>query len=290
MSVLVVGDVIQDILVSPNTQIRIDTDTESHIETASGGSAANFACWLSATGTQVDFVGRVGASDKDQESFELARHGVRAHLQTDKVLPTGRIVILVQGQARSFLTDRGANKNLELDKIPDSLFSKALYISGYSLLTASEESVRKLISRAKAAGLLVVCDPGSAGFIEDFGALRFLKALEGVDVFLPSLQEGRVLTGEDSPEIIADILSARFPIIALKLGSEGVQLVGDGLNSRIPAPAADLIDATGAGDAFSASFLHQILSGASLEVAAKAACVSGAKAVTFFGGRPQITT
>ena len=55
--VLVVGDVIDDILVIPNSEIRLDTDTNSKIQQQPGGSAANFACWLASLGVETHFVG-----------------------------------------------------------------------------------------------------------------------------------------------------------------------------------------------------------------------------------------
>lgn len=286
MSVLVVGDVIDDILVAPSGPIRPDTDTNAKIQVSSGGSAANFACWLSSFGVKVDFVGRVNTKDVSRHRSDLELFGVRAHLQEDKDLATGTIVVLVEGNQRSFLTDRGANQNLEIDSIDPKLFSKALYISGYSLLSIEPQKVKELISRAKLAGSIVVCDPGSAGFIEDFGVNKFLETLAGVDLILPSLEEGRILTGEDRPEIIAEILGDRFPTVALTLGELGVQVFGDGQNIRTVAPKADLVDVTGAGDAFAASFLKAILAGKDLETASKLACKQGAIAVTKPGGRP----
>ena len=51
--VLVIGDVIDDIVVRPLGLIRTDTDTKSDIQITSGGSAANFACWLASFGVSV---------------------------------------------------------------------------------------------------------------------------------------------------------------------------------------------------------------------------------------------
>ena len=64
-------------------------------------------------------------------------------------------------------------------------------------------------------------DPGSAGFLEDFGAERFLDLIAGAAIFLPNLDEGRLLTGLDNPEQIATALGERFPVVALTLGIVG---------------------------------------------------------------------
>src|SRR5690554_3490156 len=107
--IVVFGDVIDDIVVVPNGPIRDDTDTPSRISHRAGGSAANVASWLGRQGAGVDFVGRVAASDVPRHEEVLAGFGVTPHLVADEELPTGTIVVLVDGDSRSMLTDRGAN-------------------------------------------------------------------------------------------------------------------------------------------------------------------------------------
>lgn len=283
--ILVVGDVIDDILVIPNGEIRLDTDTDSKIQQQPGGSAANFACWIASLGIETHFVGRVGKEDLERHSLILRDYKVTPHLQVDQELQTGRIVVLVQGQQRSFLTDRGANRNLDLSAIPEELFGHALYISGYTVFDQSVETMQQLIKRAKAHGL-VACDPGSAGYIADHSVHTFLASIAGVDLLLPSLEEGRILSAESRPEIVAALLGEWFPQVALTLGEDGVQLQSRSDSEHIPATAADLVDATGAGDAFAASLISETLKGKSLSQAAQSAVRFAAKAVTKLGGRP----
>jgi sugar/nucleoside kinase (ribokinase family) len=283
--ILVVGDVIDDILVIPNGEIRLDTDTNSKIQQQPGGSAANFACWIASLGIETHFVGRVGKEDLERHSEILRTNRVIPHLQVDPELQTGRIVVLVQGQQRSFLTDRGANKNLDLQSIPDELFGDALYLSGYTVFDQSVQDMQQLIKRAKARGL-VACDPGSAGYIADHSVHTFLASIAGVDLLLPSLEEGRILSAESRPEIVAALLGEWFPQVALTLGEDGVQLHSQAGAEHIAAIAADLVDATGAGDAFAASLIAETLKGKNFSQAAQAAVKFAAKAVTKLGGRP----
>jgi sugar/nucleoside kinase (ribokinase family) len=210
---------------------------------------------------------------------------VTPNLQFDQELPTGSIVVLVEGQQRSFLTDRGANTKLETSAI--KTFPELLYLSGYSLFgSIPEAEFSGLIAAANVAGSMVVLDPGSAGFINDFGVGKFLTVTQGVDLITPSLEEGRILTGEDRPEVIAAALARRYPMVALTLGERGVVIAQGDAIQRIDAVSADLIDATGAGDAFAAGLVAKLLQGASFEDAAKHGVRRGAVAVTLVGGRP----
>lgn len=294
--VLVVGDLIDDVLVVPDGPIRPDTDTRAEIYNRPGGSAANFACWLAraakTTGIKVaiDLVARVGAQDIARHEANLREAGVNPKLQADPHAETGAIVVLVQNQQRSFLTSRGANRNLDASAIDENLMRGAsyLYLSGYSLFDSlSTDAVKSLIARAKRLGLKIVCDPGSAGFIEDFGVLRFLDTLAGVDILLPSLEEARVLSGENQPSLAAEWLSQRFELAVVTTGSEGAHFCQAGSAPQAVAPfAADVVDATGAGDAFAAGFIAGLIAGQPALQALTVATKLGAIAVTVPGGRP----
>lgn len=288
--VLAIGDVIDDVLVIPKAEIRVDTDTRASISSKPGGSAGNFACWLASLGVPVEFIGRVGAADLERHSNEFRVHGVKPLLQADSELNTGAIVVLVEGQQRSFLTDRGANKNLDLSFLTKEELSKysMLYLSGYSFIESiSLSAIQGLITNAKAAGLQIIVDPGSSGFIADFGAKNFLDALQGVDILVPSLEEGKLLSGEDRPEVIAEFLARYFPIVAVTLGEAGVCVAQSGKAQRVPAFTAEIVDATGAGDSFAAGLVKHLLIGDNLEKTATEAARVAAKAITIVGGRPK---
>ena len=106
--VLVIGDLIDDIIVVPSGPIRANTDTNASIKQTLGGSASNMASWAAHEGADVTFIGCVGSSDEQRVSNEFESFGVHTQLQTSS-LPTGSIVVLVEGASRSMLTDRGAN-------------------------------------------------------------------------------------------------------------------------------------------------------------------------------------
>src|SRR5690606_30738751 len=96
--------------------------------------------------------------------------GVTPHLSADPELPTGRIVIVVDGNTRTMYTDKGANANFSPDDVTDALLAGAavVHVGGYSVMN-DPDAVRHLIARARAAGTVVSVDPSSSGFLTDFG-------------------------------------------------------------------------------------------------------------------------
>lgn len=289
--IVVFGDVIDDIVVVPSGPIRADTDTPSSIRHRAGGSAANVASWLGDRGAAVDFVGRVATDDVARHDAILAGFGVTSHLVGDDENPTGAIVVLVDGNQRSMLTERGANALLTPDAVADELLDAAaiVHFTGYSIYHSRDHApLRRLFGRAAARDVIVSVDPASAGDLEDFGVAGFLELIDGAGMLFPNLDEGKALTGLDDPYRIATVLGERFPLVALTLGVGGVIVAERGHDLVfVPAVESAVVDPTGAGDAFTAGFLAAWMSGSDAEAAANAGVSVAARAVTSVGGRPS---
>lgn len=298
--IIAVGDVIDDVLVRPLGQIRLDTDTPAQIRQLPGGSAANFASWLASDlsraavkDVRIEFVGRVAATDLDRHELELRRHGVFPRLQSDTELPTGCIVVLLQGETRTFLTERGANQNLTVSELSDADLADVslLYLSGYSITDSlTEQETKQLLQRARGAGSSIMCDPGSAGFIDEYGPAKFLDLASGADFFLPSREEAQLLTDEADPLVAAEALAAHFGLVLVTLGSGGVAIAGGMEPARIiETTAVEATDATGAGDAFAAGLVASLVRnpGGPMEDHIRSASSLARDALSASGGRPS---
>ena len=276
--VLVIGDVIDDIIVVPEGQVRANTDTNAQITQTLGGSASNMASWASHEGAEVTFIGCVGSSDADRVTKEFESFGVHAQLQTSEK-STGSIVVLVEGDSRSMLTDRGANKDLSLEALTIDYLSDFSYVfvSGYTLFGRSEAEIKNFIFRVQDAGALLAIDPGSTGYIKDFGVELFKSCVNGVDILLPNEEEFELLsTGSSHITIVTK-------------GSHGVDLYIEGIKTNsFEAEKVTAIDPTGAGDAFAGSLIANLSQGVELHSAIANATKTAAKAVTTIGARPQL--
>jgi sugar/nucleoside kinase (ribokinase family) len=290
--IVVVGDVINDIVVVPRGPIRPDTDTAATIRPRPGGSAANTAVWLGSIGAPVDFVGCVGLEDVAAHETVFSQAGVVPHLQVAADLPTGTIVILVDGERRTMLTERGANSSLSTAAVTSELLADAgvLHISGYSILDGfGVPGSRDLIQRATAAGVPVSVTPGSYGYIQDFGADAFLTAIEGTDVLFPNLAEGELLSGQTEPDRIGAALRERFDVVVLTMGAEGLIVFEGKKRTHVPAPKIQhIVDPTGAGDALAAGFLARWVTDRDALASAEAGVFVAARAIMLIGGRPPI--
>lgn len=290
--VLVIGDIMRDIVVRPSGPIRPATDQRASIAIGPGGSGANQAAWLAHCGVPVRLLACVGAADRPAEEDRLRRAGVEPALVGHPGLPTGRLIALIDpGGERSFLTDRGANDGLHPAALPAGLLGGVghLHLSGYALVgEATRAAALHLLGAARAAGLPISFDPGSAGFVEDMGAGELFAGLGDAQLCAANAAEAESLTGETDPERQITALTGHFDLVVLKRGAEGA-LAGhrDGWRWRAAAPAVAVVDTIGAGDAFLAGFLAGVLTGVSVRTSLERAVALGSVAVGIAGGLPE---
>lgn len=287
---LVVGDVVDDIVVRPEGDLQTDTDTPSRIDLRPGGSAANTACWLAAAGVPTVFVGTVHHDDVDRHTAAFAAVGVDARLAGSD-LPTGAIVVLVQGQHRSMLTSRGANTATGAARVADALLAGAthLHLTGYTLFDArsagDDAAWSARLARARDLGLTRSLDPSSRSFLAVHGVERLLRTVAGIEVLLPSADEAALLAEGASDEAAARLAHCH-PVVAVKLGDQGAVVASGDRVHRRTVPPAPVVDPTGAGDAFDAGFLAAWLQGADPAAAADAGNALARRAIGIVGARP----
>jgi sugar/nucleoside kinase (ribokinase family) len=271
----------------------VGSDSPAPVRVTGGGSAANTAAWLAANREQAVYVGRVGADPAGEAAVaELRRGGVEVRAVVDGDLATGTCVVLVSVDGeRTMIPDSGANASWSTSDVPLDLWGPAthLHVSGYALVNAgARDAALHAIELARQAGTTVSVDPASAGPLADVGAGTFLSWVAGADLALANLDEAAVLTGSADPAEAARALTDAFATVVVKLGAGGALLARRGTSEVVHRPTVmlDIVDSTGAGDAFAAGFLPVWRTGGSAEQALDAGNALGARAVTQVGARP----
>ncbi len=289
--VLVIGDVMTDIIVRPEGPVVIGSDRRAEIRNRPGGSGANQAVWLAAAGAEVVFAARVGAQDKPMYENYFRGRGVVPVLTGDADLPSGVLVTLLDPSGeRSFLTDRGANLHLGAEGFPDDLFDGVglVVVSGYSFFAnGPRAAVQAVLKAAREHGIAIGIDPASVGFLEDVGPHLFRDWVGAADWLFANESEAELLSGEAEFDEQMRELGGQFTHVVIKRGRFGAVLGGKaGITHSLPAPVVNVLDTTGAGDAFAGGFIAALMAGEALESCLAQGIAAGGRAVQFVGGQP----
>ena len=278
--IAVVGDAALDVLARAGTLPAPGGDVRASIAIRPGGAGANTSAWLAALGADPVLIARIGADTAgEQVRGHLAAAGVGSALVTDHAAPTATVVVLVDGAGqRAMLADRGAAGRLAPADIAVPPGARHLHLSGYVLLDRSSRAAgQAALAAARAAGLTTSVDPQAAALLTD--PAGFLDQVRGVDLLLPSAGELAALGG-------ADAALAAVRAVAVTDGPRGAAWLDRAGKVEVPGRTTEVVDTTGAGDAFDAGVLVAWTGGASPAEALAAGVAAGTRAVGAAGAWP----
>lgn len=272
------------------------------LDVAIGGAESNVAVGLTRLGVRTAWIGRVG----DDEFGRLVRgtlagEGVDvSYAFTDPAAPTG---LMVKARRTSAATEvnyyraGSAGSRLSPDDLPAGLAGKVRLLHLTGITPALSESAYDTVEAVLAA---------SGGAVPVSLDLNYRQALwsppvaapvlrglvERCDVLFATEAEARLVLGDPrgpsglsaSPRELGYALAALGPSqVVVKRGARGAVAVVDGVAYDAPVHRVDAVDPVGAGDAFAAGYLAELLAGADVPARLATAAAAGAFAVTVHG-------
>jgi sugar/nucleoside kinase (ribokinase family) len=266
----VIGNVNIDLVVwpaaelpPPGAEVQVDT-----IGMRAAGSAGNSALALARLGQAPSLAGCVGGDHFGRFILQgLAAAGIEGGVAVLPEEPTGMtIVFQAPGRDRSFLTLLGSLEPFGASMVPEeTLAADFVLFCGYFTLPALRGApTLALMNRVRAAGGRIFFDSDwdPQGWSQE-SRDEIVSLLPLVDVFLPSDEEARGLTGLEDPVAAGrELQRISGGRVVVKLGAEGCMAFGPGDERRVPAPSVRVSDTTGAGDAFNGGLMYALSEGA----------------------------
>ncbi|MEE4209656.1 MAG: adenosine kinase [Parvularcula sp.] len=280
----------------------IDTETAHAITDAftstvriAGGSAGNTCACIASLGGTARFVGKV----RDDELGEAYRSSMReAGVMFDtpssrESLPSGRCLIAVTPDAqRSMSTYLGAAGQLSPADIVEGDFENAqiCFLEGYNFEAPDARAAcMAAVERAKGSGRFTAMTLSDRGMVErQLEPLRpFLK--EKIDMIFANEDEARVLTGEDDLLQAAKKMREYALWGALTMSERGSYVFGpQGEIEKVEAiKPPQLIDTTGAGDAYAAGWLYGFTTCLPLAECGRLGALCATEVISHKGARPE---
>lgn len=245
---------------------------------ACGGPVPNALACLSRLGASTRFVGRVG--DDEEGAFarsELSRHGVDISRLRVARGRSRLVLVLVEeaGGERAFVSRPESFPPLAGDDLEPEDVAGARVLH----LDDADDAAIRAARWARASGATVVLDG-------TWQSERLEELLPLVDYAVVSeFFARRWLPGAGRWEVLRQLRALGAGVAVLTRGEGGAAAEDGAGRVECPAPSVEVVDTTGAGDAFHGGFIFGLLQGWPLEETLRFACASGALNCRALGGQ-----
>ena len=302
--ILALGEVVADIYRDEG-----DSSVEMPFTARPGGAPANVAVAASRLGTEAAFVGSVG--DDLFGNFILEALGAEG-VDTGGVRrcepPTRTSLAFVEiddegdREFTFYRSDPAADELLSPEDISEGLFSGASFVNFGSIPLIQDPAASAIREAARLADGQDVSAAFDVNFREHLWE-SVDAAREAVDplfdvsriVKLSDDELSPLLGVEDSEEAARLLLDRGVELVLVSLGPGGAFYATSGFSGKVPAFEVEVVDATGAGDAFLAATLTHLSEKDSFDEetvrgAARRGTAAGAFACTDYGAMSALPT
>lgn len=281
---IVIGSYIEALVMDvPRFPTQGETLMGNNFRQTWGGKGSNQAVQLGRLNTNVEFVSMVGKDsfgDKCVKLMEDEQVGSKFIFRHES-LPTASGFIICSEDGHNVITiDIAA-----LNQLMPPQIDAALEMAGDDTLVLLQleiplETALYAAKKAKAKGATVILNPAPAADLSG-------KDLSFVDYLTPNETEARVCMGLSPMDTISEadlaklILKTGCKNVIVTLGEQGSMLVNKEQQVTVEAFKIDnIVDSTGAGDAYNAGLVAALSKGKSIEEAMRYANATGGLACT----------
>jgi ribokinase len=289
--IVVVGSINMDLVSGVSRLPRPgETVTGSDFQEIPGGKGANQAVAAARLGASTVMLGCVG---DDAIGRRLHRSLKENHVEIGTVrtavgTSSGVALITIDACGENTITViPGANGQLGPADVVAAEASLKVADAILVQLEIPLETVAIAIAVARQHNVRVILDPAPAGDNVSGDLLQ-------VDILCPNAAEAQQLTGvtinslADASEAVARLAERGVGMPVITLGAQGAVFVSDGRVHHVDSFPVDVVDTTGAGDAFAAALAVALIEGRSHHAAIRFACAAGAIATSRMGAQPAM--
>lgn len=267
-----------------------ETLVGSDFDMGPGGKGSNQAVGAARLGADAHFVGIIGDDKLGEIATDLyAQEGVNTtHLWKTTQMATGvGFIILNQTGENGIILDMSANKLLDAAFVDGAEAQIARSDVVMAVLEIPVAAAARGLELGKKHGVRTILNPAPATKLDD-------RVLKQVDYLTPNETELRILLGlapnDPTPtvELAAQLRRHGVGTLIVTMGEKGALILTGDQTTPVPGVAVEVVDTTGAGDAFNAGLAVALAEGRSLVEAVKYANCAGAIACTKLGVIPAL--
>jgi ribokinase len=275
---------------APKLPIFGETMLGTDFDMGPGGKGSNQAVGTARLGASSALVGYIGTDKLASIATDLyAAEGVDASL----VLPreeraTGVGFIILNDKGENFIIlDMGANELLDAAAVEAASERIGRSDVVMTVLEIPTEAARRAMELGREKGARTILNPAPARAVPD-------DLFAAVDYLTPNESELRILLGlpaddpRSSRELAHELRRRGVKNVVVTLGRAGALILTDELDVMVPSIPVDVVDTTGAGDAFNSGFAMALAEGRDIVDAVRFGVVCGGIACTRLGVIPSL--
>ncbi|CAM3780516.1 2-dehydro-3-deoxygluconokinase [Vibrio aerogenes CECT 7868] len=243
-------------------------DGTAHYLKCPGGAPANVAVGISRLGGNCAFFGRVGQDPMGKFMQQtLAHEKVNIqHLISDPEHRTSTVVVDLDDQGErsfTFMVKPSADQFLSVRDIPEFQAGEWLHVCSIALANEpSRSATKEAIRQIKQQGGFFSFDPNLREEVwaePEEMIPTVMEVVRQADVVKFSEEELTQLTGKNTMDDALQFLQQyAIPLIVITLGAEGTRVVTQTHTVKVPSRSVQVVDTTGAGDAFVGGLLCRL--------------------------------
>ncbi|MDE2949351.1 MAG: ribokinase [Chloroflexota bacterium] len=250
--------------------------------TGAGGKGSNQAVAAARLGADVTFIGRLGKDVFANLAYEIwDAEGINSdYVVQDEETATGVAPIFVDSAGENMIVVvLGANSRVQSSDIDAARERIAAADILVLQLEINTDMVTYALQLAKEVGVTTILNPAPAAPIPR-GTIQLADYLTPNETELESLSGGPV---SDVAAAARSLMTREEQTVVVTMGAGGAQVVSRDQTDLLPTFKVDVVDTTGAGDAFNAALAVGLAEGKSLMDAARFANATAALCVTKAG-------
>ncbi len=272
VEVIAIGELLIDMIAgSPGLPLEAQTTFKRF----PGGAPANFAVGVRRLGLSSGMITKIGDDFFGHFLLETLKHEQvdTSQIRITKEYKTALAFVgLDKNRSPSFSFYRSPCADIMLNEQEiDEQYIKSAKLLMCGTVSMADEPARsaifKAIELAKKYGLKVACDPNLRDDLWHFKDPRehIFKIIKDTDIFLPSISEAEFITGAKGENAFESILDLGPSIVGITHGTKGSTILTKDGNFSAPSYKVEVVDTTGAGDAFAAGLITGLLTNMPIE-------------------------
>jgi ribokinase len=275
---------------APKLPVFGETMLGSDFDMGPGGKGSNQAVGTARLGAHSALVAMIGTDKLASIATDLyAAEGVDAsHLSVRRERATGVGFIILNDKGENFIIlDMGANELMDAAAVEAAEARIAQSAVVMTVLEIPTAAAARALSLGRKHGARTILNPAPARALPP-------EIFADVDYLTPNESELRILLGlpaddpSSSRELAGELRRRGVRNVIVTLGRAGALILSDDLDVMIPSIPVEVVDTTGAGDAFNSGFAIALAEGRDLVEAVRFGVVCGSIACTRLGVIPSL--